>query len=191
MSSGTIWGTKILWDGWSFSSISYCDPRNVQNFGKNVVQGCQNCFLPAQIKVLRKFVESGSLVFIIFATWASNYPIVDGKISVGFSKLHLKSLEIRREDCFEKSAFVHHFWISSEKIIQIWCLVEKLRQACQKCDLGVQGNISRKNNFCKKIYICSSWSFLDFRRIFLGNYLSTGVQTAFYVSRWEVWLNFF
>ena len=56
---------------------------------------------------------------------------------------------------------------------------------------GCPGEHFEKKQFFKNIYICSSWSFLDFRRIFLGNCLSTGVQTALYVSRWKVWLKLF
>ena len=49
----------------------------------------------------------------------------------------------------------HHFRNMSEE------LEEKTRQVCQKGNLGVQGNISRKKNFFE-IIRCSSLSFLVF-----------------------------
>ena len=69
-----------------------------------------------------------------------NYPTFGGKFSAGLSKLHLTSPEKHFEDFLEENTFLFiTFGLYPQKNIQL--LAEKFRQACQKCNLGVQENI--------------------------------------------------
>ena len=71
-------------------------------------------------------------------------------IPAGFSKIFIWSLSINILRIFlKKVQFFQQFWTLSSKIY--WTFAENLPQVCQKCIIGVKGNILRKKQpFWKK-----------------------------------------
>ena len=113
------------------------------------MQGCQNCFLRVQIKVLRNFFENVPLLFNIFGKWAENYPNVGWNFPAGFSKLHLKSPEKQLEDFFEKSATFPSILDFILKIYTLFCRKSSasLSEMNHRCQVE---RFEKKQSFWKK-----------------------------------------
>ena len=152
----------------NFFNIFVLWAKRFRNFDRKFMQDCQNCFLRVQNNVLRNLFEKVSLLFNIFGKWAkklSNYwPKVSGRF---FKSAFDVSTETSWGFFLKNAQFFHHFWTLSSKFYPT--SAENLPQACQKCIIGVKGNILRKNNFFGK-NTCFFWLLLDFQPIFFRKF---------------------
>ena len=151
--------------------------------------------LRVQRNILRRniFFERTKTIFYRLPDFERNFL---GPLAKNFRQSCQKwFLRVQRKNCgkfFEKVTLFSP--LSEYKWRTVNFLTEKFRQAHQKCNLNVQGNILNRNYFFEK-NIYSFRSFLVLEPFFLAlwrEYFSTVVQNAFYVSSGKgVWEKIF